>query len=297
MAQDKVPLLLLSPSIASWFGRRLRALGAVLLKVYPPLSIMVPKLRLDMDAEAYAVGTFISSFLYGLLFFCITLLSFTMRSLPGNPLNFSLAIGLSFWLMFFILHLIYPSILVKKIAAKESKDLLFALREIMIDVEGGVPLFNAMKNVSQADYGYVSREFGWAVSQIESGVAERDALRELAVRTESEYMKRSLWQIVNTLESGAGVAGSLASLVQSVENYIYRDIKNYSSTLNFLMLIYLLGAAVLPSLSVTALVILSVFSGLGVTFDLIVTLTLISAIFQIVLIGYMRSTRPELFGG
>jgi flagellar protein FlaJ len=193
--------------------------------------------------------------------------------------------------------MVYPSIILRKIAIKQSRDMLFALRELLIDVKSGIPLYWAMKNVAKAEYGYVSRDFGWVSIQIERGVPEREALRSFAIKTESEYLKRAIWQMVNALESGSSLGGSLEGIVQSVEEYVYRDIKNYSSNLNFLMLLYMFAAAVIPSLGVTFLVLLSAFSDFGITIETIFMLIGTSIILQVVMIGYMGSTRPEIFGG
>jgi len=305
MPDEKIPFVLIPIRHMPRLGRRLQPLGRTLAKMNPTLSSALSKLKLDIEVEAYAIGSLFSSFFYGMLFFAISAFVLTIRNVPAAeaaasgppPIQLAMLIGLSFWMLFLGLHMIYPGIIVRKIAMKENKDLLFALREMMIDVDGGVPLFDAIKNVSLADYGYVSSDLSWAVRQIESGVSERNALRELALHTESEYMKRSLWQLVNTLETGASVSGALSGIVQSVENYIYRDIKNYSSNLNFLMLMYMLGATVAPSLGITFMVLLSAFSGLGVTTETIAMLIGGSAIFQLILMGYMSSTRPEIFGG
>jgi len=294
---DRIPLILLNAEQMAWLGRRFRAIGSVLSKANPTLAATLSKLKIDMEPEAYAMGSIVSAFFYGIMFFFIIFLALGIKSTPDEALQPSIGIGFAIWMVFFGLHMIYPAILMKKIAAKESRDLLFALREMMIDVDGGVPLFDAMKNVSMGDYGYVSKDLGWVVRQIEGGSSERSAMRELAVRTESEYMKRALWQLVNALDSGSSVTGALASIVQSVEAYIYHDIKSYSSELNFIMLIYMLGAAVVPSLGITFLVLLSAFSGLGVSFSTLLMLIGASAVLQVVMIGYMSSTRPEMFGG
>jgi hypothetical protein len=45
------------------------------------------------------------------------------------------------------------------------------------------------------------------------------------------------------------------------------------------------------------LVLLSAFSGLGVTIETLGLLVGSSAAMQVIMIGYMSSTRPEIFGG
>jgi len=298
MAEQKILLMLVSKRQMFWLGRRFRFAGRMLSSVNPRLESTLAKLRFDAEAEGYALGSFISAFFFGLLLFVLSAAVLYERYQdPAQVWPASLAVGLAFWAVFFMFNMLYPGIILTKIAAKESNDLLFALREMMIDIDGGVPLYDSMKNVAEGDYGYVSRDMAQVVRQIERGVPERVALRELAVKTESEYMKRALWQIVNALESGASMGSALAGIVVSIQNYIYQDIKNYSSNLNFIMLLYMVVAAVVPSLGITFLVLLSAFSGLGVSFTTLVILLSISVLIQCIMIGYMSSTRPEIFSG
>jgi flagellar protein FlaJ len=292
----KIPVLLFTLKTTDHLGKRFRGLGKSLLKLQPKLGNTLKKIGFAAEPEAYAVASLFSALIYGLLLFTISLVALNYRG-HEQPVQLALAIGLLFWIVFFGLHLIYPAIIMKKIAAKESKDMLFALREIMMNVNSGVPLFDAMKNVAQANYGYISKDFEWVVIKIERGIPQREALKALAVKTESEFLKRAVWQMVNAMETGASMGTALPGIVENLENYIYRDIRNYSSNLNFMLLIYMLVAAVVPSLGITFLVLLSAFSELGV--DIVTVMLLVggSALMQMAMIGFMSSSRPEIFGG
>jgi len=294
---ERVPVMLLSLNAMRGAGRRLKIVGKAIANLFPKLGPTLKKIGLDVEPEAYAASSLISSFFYGLIFFVMILGVVLYRGTIEEPYNIALASGIGMWAVMFMLHILYPGIILKKIAAKESKDLLFALREIMIDVNSGVSLFWAVKNAAGAGYRYVSQDFQWVVEQIESGTPEREALRNLALKTESEYMKRAVWQVVNALESGAALGDALSGIVETVEEYIYRDIRNYSANLNFLILIYMFAAAVVPSLGITFLVLLSAFSDFGVTIEAVMMLVAISVVIQIIMIGYMGATRPEIFGG
>lgn len=297
MVSERVPILLLPEPFAKQAARKFR-LGTLPLPLFPNLAATLQKTRITIDAASYVSASVLSSLLYGALFFLIALIAFTFKPpTAGDALTVSLLLGCVIALLFFVLHIYYPTIIMKKIAAKENKDLLFALREIIIDIDGGVPLFDSLKNVSRADYGYVSEDFEWAVRQIESGMPEREALKQLALKTESEYLKRAAWQMVNALESGAKMSDALEGIALAVENYLFREIKNYSTNLNFLLLIYMLGGVVAPSLGITFMILLSAFSGLGVTMDNVMILVGGASALQVIMIGYMASTRPELFGG
>ena len=296
MSAERVPILLLSANSCKALGRRFRGIGRMLAKIFPKLSATVEKVGMEMDVDQFMVGSLFSAVIYAIIFFLIAFLALTIRSGSDEALRPALGIAIAMWFVFFMLHLIYPGIILKKIAAKESRDLLFALRELMMDVQSGVPLFDAMKNVGNANYGYISKDFEATMKMVESGVSEPEALKKLALKTESEYLKRAIWQLVNALESGSRIENALGSIVESLEAYVYRDIKNYSANLNFLMLMYMMGAAVVPSLGITFMILLSAFGGLGVTTTTVSMLVGTSVVIQIVMIGYMSISKPEIFG-
>ena len=295
----KIPLLLLSLGSMDNIGRRMRGFGRILKVMKPSLDSQLKAIEVDIQADCYCVGSFFSALVYGLLFFgmAFAILYASPIVEPDMQIRFALATGVMFFVIFYLLHMSYPSILVKKVAVREDKDLLFALREIMLGVNSGIPLFDSLKNVSMGTYGYVSKDFSDVVRGIENGASEKDSLKALVLKTDSEYLRRALWQMINALESGASMTTALPGIVDALETHTYRNIRSYSASLNFLMLIYMLIAAAIPSLGITFLVLLSAFSGMGVTVEKILFLIFGAAIGQIVMIGYMGSSRPEIFGG
>jgi flagellar protein FlaJ len=295
----KVPILLVGYGFMDAAGRRLEPLGRLLRPFHPALARELPSLGIMINPDHYRVGSFFSALIYAVLCSILIFAALTTSSTMDNSirLRYTAAMGFVFFLMFLMLHLIYPSILVKKIAALSENDLLFALREIMLSINSGIPLFDSMKNVSLGNYGKISQDFEGVVKQVESGMPEREALKQLAISTESEYMKRAIWYMTTALETGASMSTALPGIVETLESHTYRNIRSYSSTLNFLMLIYMLIAAAIPSLGITFLILLSAFSGLGVTMSSILILVVVAAIGQLILIGYMAQTRPEIFGG
>ncbi|MFH2105908.1 MAG: type II secretion system F family protein [Candidatus Micrarchaeota archaeon] len=296
----KIPFLLVPPKAIESHSR-LMAIGRASRKITPNLKNNLQALYYTISPESYFMACLLSSLAY-IFVFCIlvfsVLLVFTMDAPMDDTFTKSLALGFIFGFMFFMLLLMYPSILVKKISAKKNKNVLFALREVVLSVESGITLFDSMKNVSTvADYGFVADDFRRVVKKIESGYSEKEALQEIAITNQNEYMKRAAWQIINSIETGSQVGPTLGTVIDALEKQIYREIRIYSSNLNFIMLVYLLGAAALPSIGIAFLVLLSLFGGLGVDTSTIGLLVGTSVVFQIVVIGYVNSTRPDLFGG
>jgi pilus assembly protein TadC len=296
----KIPFLLVPPTAIESHSK-LMAIGRVSRKLTPHLKNNLQALYYTISSESYFMASLLSSLMY-IFVFCIlafpVLFIFTKDAQIIDTLTKSFGLGLIFGFLFFILLLLYPSILVKKISAKKNKNVLFALREIVLSVESGITLFDSLKNVSTVnDYGFVADDFRRVVKKIESGYSEKEALQEIAMTNQNEYMKRAAWQITNSIETGSQVGPTLGTVIDALEKEIYREIRMYSSNLNFIMLIYLLGAAALPSIGIAFLVLLSLFGGLGVDTGTIGLLVGTSVVFQIVVIGYVSSTRPDLFGG
>ncbi|MBS3067225.1 type II secretion system F family protein [Candidatus Micrarchaeota archaeon] len=277
--------------------KRLSGFGRALRVFRKSIDEDLQGIGASVDGNLYLVASFFSALFYGILFgTLIFVLALVMPEQKAVAQKFGIGFGFLLFFLFFFLHVVHPGIIKRKIAVRQNKDLLFGLREIIMSVDSGVPLFDSMKNVSLANYGYLSKDFSHVVKKIESGVFERDALQSLAIQSENEYLRRAAWQIINALETGSKVSSALSSITDVLEKQINREIKDYSSNLNFIMLIYMLIAAAIPSLGVTFMVLLSAFSGAGVSQITIFFVLGTSFFIQAIVLGYAAATRPAIFG-
>ncbi|HLC68696.1 MAG TPA: type II secretion system F family protein [Candidatus Bilamarchaeaceae archaeon] len=295
LKRKRMPLLLFSFAQMERIGKRMEFIGRPLSYIHFALEEELEALDIRVKASWYAGSAFLSALIYGMLFggFFYVLL-FLVKKEDGL---LAAALGILFFTLAFLLHIAYPSILQKKIVEKENYRLLFALREIVMNVKSGATLFEAIRQIARGDYGHVSESFSEVVENIEAGMLEREALKNAALKSKNDYFSRAIWQIINALDSGASVADSLAGIVASLEKVIYRRIATYTSNLNFIMLIYMLIAAAIPSLGVTFMILLSVFTGAGIEKNTIFMLVGVSFVLEIMIIGYAHSTRPGVFGG
>ncbi|MEW6329073.1 MAG: type II secretion system F family protein [Candidatus Micrarchaeota archaeon] len=290
----RVPLMLVSIESARGLSARFTGLGKRLLGLYPGVRYDLRAMDADVEAEKYAVVALLSAIIWGALFWAFAYAVLTWREMAGAGI-FAALLGACFFLLFFILHLIYPGMIVRRIAEKTDRMLTFALRDLLMQVTSGVSLFDAMGIVAKSDYGYVSKEFEIVVREVSSGMSEAKALERMAFRTKSEYLKKAIWQLVTAIQSGSSLAGALRSVIDTLVGYQYRAIKSYSADLNFIILVYLLIAAVVPSLGITLLVILSAFSGLGVNESLLAGVVIFAFIIQLAMIGIIKNARPEIY--
>ncbi len=186
-----------------------------------------------------------------------------------------------------------PERLSKKRVRLLERDLPYALRHILIEVRSGIPLYQAMVSVSE-NYGEASKEFERIVKEIHAGTPEIEALQNAILRNPSLQFRRSLWQIINSLESGADISSTLDSLVESIVDNQILDVQKYGKELNPYTLIYMLAAVILPSLGVTFLMVLSTFTGLKTSDSLFYGILGFLIIFQYFFINFIRSKRPMI---
>ena len=131
------------------------------------------------------------------------------------------------------------------------------------------------------------------VQEINAGSSEGVALEKLALRTDSDFLKKTVWQLVTSIRAGAPMNSALQSIVITLNEFQSRSIKNFAAELNMWILIYLLVAAAMPTIGITFMVILSAIGGSDITPDTIVQTIGLAFVIQIVLIGLIGSRAPR----
>jgi len=298
MARFSVPFMVISPNFVSRRLMSLKSFGMRLKGVYPGLEYDMRNAGIrDFEPEIYSLSAFLSALVLSTLFaLFIRILVQISTKVPRNQLVIAPVVAFAAMLvLMFALFLFYPKILAGKIASQTDKELIYAVRDILVQVKSGIPLDFAMKNVAQSNYGTVSLEFGKLVQDITTGKSMTSALEEMALRTQSEYLKKTTWQLVTTIRAGANVTAALKSIVTMLHNYQFSLIKSYNAELNFLVLIYLLIAAVVPTVGITVLVIFSVFGILGITPEIFMMVVGFSFFVQFLLALFIFYQRPNIY--
>jgi flagellar protein FlaJ len=279
---------------ASKINRRFIGIGNMLVRLYPALKYDLRSAGLDVDTGAYAVAALVSALVWGALMYGFSYFALWTRGMDNAQL-ISIGPGLLIAILILVVQLAYPRIIARSVAEKVDRELIFALKDMYIQLNSGISLFDAMCNVSKSDYGHVSEEFELAVRDITAGDSEEKALERLAMKTKSDYFKKALWQIITAIRSGSSTAGALRSVIDVLISYQHRMIKNYASELNFWILMFMLIAATIPTLGITLSVVLSTFGRAGITPLLFAEFVLGSFVVQAVMIGFLRSRRPEVY--
>lgn len=272
-------------------------------KIFLPLAekikILFPNLRRDLiqaEMEEEPVP-FLADSLFKSIYLSsmvgISLLTVGFFTDSGQMIMIGLLMWPIFFLFSFFTNSKLPNIRAKKRSRKLDKELPYALRHILIEVKAGIPLYQALVSVSEG-YGEASKEFKRIIKEINGGVSQVKALENAVMRNLSMQFKRSLWQMINALKSGADVSAALESLVESIIQSQILQVRKYGKELNPYTMVYMLVAIILPSLGVTFLMIISTFTNFSVSnlifYGLLGGLTL----FHIVFLNFVKSKRPEV---
>ncbi|MEM4634169.1 MAG: type II secretion system F family protein [Candidatus Anstonellaceae archaeon] len=293
----RIPLMLLPLSSCETIGSRFRGVGVKILPFYPSVRYDLRSIGINYPPENFCAIAFFSALIWGLIIsgFVGLLLA---RNAAVPPVAKIILPVLSIFLVssfFLVLHLSYPRMIAKSIANKIDRELIFVMRDMLIQISSGVNLFSAIENIANSNYQYMSKEFRIVSNNVKAGASLTEELEALAVRTQSEYLKKICWQIVTAVRSGANLANTLKGIVHMLVEYQFSLSKSFNSELNFIILVYLMTAAVLPTIGTTVLVIFSVFGMLGVTPEVFGGIIGLSFLGQAVVIGYVKMKRPSLF--
>ncbi len=286
--------MIIPSNISSVISRPLLGVSSKLAKLFPGLKYDLEQTDIKLNEKEFIAYSLANCLFYFLLFYALLfVLSFTIQ---GKTLENALLTSLIYSLIIFMLISValirYPKIIAGKKAEQIDRHLVFALKDLLLQISSGVSLYNAMINVSKAGYGQVSVEFDKVAKDINSGMAMDKALEKMAIASKSEFLRRTIWQLINTLKAGASLKGALRTLIDGLTIDQRSKIKDYARELNLWSLIYMLFAVAIPTIGATLMVILSSFAGFGISQGMFILFIVICFIIQYILVGFVKARRP-----
>ncbi|MEK6967878.1 MAG: type II secretion system F family protein [Nanoarchaeota archaeon] len=291
---SKVPLLIINPKNKNFVF--LSPISSRIALLFPGLKFDLQQAGLQMDTLKYASLSLLNSIIIGNLFGLVLFVTLyvSKKEVLSVAIAKSIGLGLAFTMLILLINLIYPRIIAGKKAEDIDNNLIFALKDMHLQVGAGVNLYLAIVNVSMSGYGAVSKELGEAVIRIETGSPIEKSLERMAHNSKSRHLQKTLWQMVNALKAGASLKETLASIITDLKAEQYSKIREYGQELNMMILMYLLFAIAIPSIGATLLIVLSGFGGQGISPATFISFGVGSMVIQITLITFIKSRRPAI---
>lgn len=144
----------------------------------------------------------------------------------------------------------YVDVQIRKSGRELDSDLLFVSEYFLVSLESGLPLGNAIQNLSRLDRPG-GRFFKKVYTEFNTGKDLEQALEESTDFCPSESMKILLKRLKDSLSIGIDLNQVLNNFVKDASEKKILDIKAFSKKLNPTIMMYLLLGIVLPSLGVT----------------------------------------------
>ncbi|QQR92822.1 MAG: type II secretion system F family protein [Candidatus Iainarchaeum archaeon] len=290
-----MPLNVLPMPMLRWASKRLIGLGTQFGKIFPVSDADMRRASIPVSSKEYATMSLVIIAFYFVFFF---LVFYTISYRVFGTLNPVLPVVVSavFGILVMVQLVAYPVIQIKKKVRDLDRNLVFALRTLLVQLRSGVSLFDSMKVVAEGNYGAVSTEFHKAVEQINTGTIQEAALERIAENNPSIYFRRTIWQVVNGMRAGADITQVLAESVDSLTDAQSIQIRNYESQMKILSLVYMMLGVIVPALGITFLIVLSSFPQITITDVYFWVLLTFVGIGQFMYMGIVKSKRPSLLG-
>jgi len=270
----------------SWLAEKLSA-------VSPQLDLTLRQAKMPLDSIKYlSIASFSATFLSLLVFVLLLVISFRLV----EPLKAAL-ISVSFGAVLFVVMLFYlmsyPKLLVRRRVSGVERNLMQALKHMLIQIRSGVPIYDSIVSLSEG-YGALSDEFMDMIKDVNAGTSVEDALDELAMRVPSQNLRRVVWQLSNGIKSGSDMGRVIDEVIDVMSKEKMLAIRKYGSELNPLTLVYMMIAVIIPALGVTMLIVLSSFSGISISETMFIGILAVVAFLQFMYMGMIKSRRPNI---
>lgn len=270
-----------------------KTIGKKLEKFFPGLEVKLKHAEIKLPVEIYlgkivTSAVFFSAALFAALFALILVFPFPRLYL------FVFIVPVVVFAVVLLYGLAYPQLLISKRVTDIEKNLLFALRHLLVEIKSGISMYDAFTSLSNAKYGALSEEFKKVTRMISMGVPETKALEEVMIKNPSTNFRRAMWQLTNSMAAGYNVGDTIEELVSEFAAEQRTAIRMYGSQLNSLALFYMIFAIILPSIGVCFLIILSFFSKLPINQGVLILLMIFVMLFQFTFIGIVKSKRPKI---
>ncbi len=263
-----------------------------LLKRYPDLKLKLLQARIDKKPYDFIKQNLTASVLISaVLLFVIT--SFLRAFNIHIHIIWILPATLLLFIIVFSMLMNAPEVAIRKQEHEIAKEIIFAGRFMIIEAKSGVPLYNSMVNVAK-NFKTVGKYFKELIDKVNMGTTIEDAISETIETTPSNNFRKILWQILNSLKTGADIASSLDSVVQQITKEQMIEVREYGKKLNPLAMFYMIIAVIVPTLGITLLIVIATFLGLKVSLTVLIVMAVALGIIQLLFLSMIKSSRPAV---
>ncbi len=182
---------------------------------------------------------------------------------------------------------------IKKRAREIDKEVVFVGRYLLVKLYSGRPLLNALIEIANSK-GITAKFIREIVDDIDTGMPMEDALNKAMTYSPSENLRKVLFHVNNALQLGIDTAKPLESVLSEITKEEEIEIKKYGKKLNTLVIFYMLGAVIVPSLGISMFIVISSFLSFPLDFKSMMVFTFFIVALEFIFISLFKSIRPAV---
>lgn len=218
-----------------------------IVKRHPELNTKIKKALITQSPFQYVYQilsmTVMSVIALGSIVFLVTKHDMFLLMIGVGVVFLSIPLIYRFWFG-------YIDVLIRKKARELDSDLLFISEYFLVSLESGLPLGNAIQNLSKLDRPG-GQFFKKIFTEFKTGKDLEEALEDGVAYCASKDLKVLLKRLKDSLNIGVDLRTVLETFIEESSQKKIVEIKSYSKKLNPLIMFYLIMGVVLPSLGVT----------------------------------------------
>lgn len=177
-------------------------------------------------------------------------------------LGFEIAMAIILLFLIIVFAVLYlPKMNKDRNRSEISKELPYALRQMVTELRSGKGLHDTISSIASSDYGALSYEFSRVIEEIKYGENTEKALINMSNRVSSEGLSRAVQQIIGTLRTGGNLASTLNIIAEDISYDLQIKLKDYSQKLNAFIMIYTFLAILGPVILLIMLMAASTVMG------------------------------------
>jgi flagellar protein FlaJ len=257
----------------------------VLARGIPDLKLKLSRARIREEPEHYVQKTFQTAIV---LSFSLLIVAFAFVKKPAVFLAFPIIFIFSF-----SYFLRFVDVKIEKMKRRINQEIIFAGRFLIIELQSGVPIYNAFINLGK-NYETIGPCFNEIVEKVNLGTTMEDAINEAITLTPSPELRKLMWQVLNSMRTGADVADSLNAVIDQIVRQQQIAVKEYGRKLNPLAMFYMMMAVIVPSLGTTVLIVLVTFIGFNLSLPFLLVIAGLVGFVQLMFFAVIKSARPPM---
>jgi pilus assembly protein TadC len=200
---------------------------------------MLKQIKFKMPAAAWLI----LSVGLSLAVAAVSFVTITVLALPISPI-----VAFVLFLVVIDLMLGYPYVLAMRRINSIEENLPEALKQLADTLKAGGTYEYALREISNAEYGHLSKEMENVLRKMEEGENIEDSLDSLTTNIDSILVKRTIAIINDAIKAGAGLAEVLEEIADDVRSLHRIGKERVAGTMLQVIFIVAAGSLVAPAI-------------------------------------------------